>query len=134
MKVFNFRRICNDGVRVFGVILYKGIPFKGLWFMENYLKRIKTGEYISRRDQEGKQKGNWELQNVTGRTEIIIHIANWVKQLLGCFGIGKGIGNLNDEPALLRSGDALEEFMNFTKDDEAIKIIVEEPQDGMWVS
>lgn len=134
MKVFNFRRIYSDGKRIFGIVLYGG-NLLNIFTLENYSKKIKTGEYFAKRDQEGKYKGYWELQNVEGRTEIIAgHEANFYHQLEGCFGLGKEFGSIAGEPAILRSKEAVKEFLAMTKSDTEIKIIVEEPDEWKWVA
>lgn len=134
MKVFNFRRIHSDGKRIFGTILHNG-NLINIHTLENYAKRIKTGEYLAKRDEEGKYTGYWELQGVAGRTEIIAgHEANFFYQLDGCFGLGKEFGFIEGEPAILRSREAVKEWLEMTKNETEIKIIVEEPQDWKWIA
>jgi hypothetical protein len=36
----------------------------------------------------GKYKEGWEVQNVPGRTFIMIHPGNWPSNFLGCIGVG----------------------------------------------
>jgi len=124
MQVFNFKRISDDGIRIYGVVLQDNVPFAV--FIENFAKKIKTGEYFCKRDEEGKYVGCWELQDVTGRTEIIIHKANVASQLEGCIGIAEQFGIIDSEPAVLYSQNGFAEFMTKTKDDNTIKIILEE--------
>ena len=45
----------------------------------------------------------WEVTNVPGRSEILIHNANLPSQLLGCIGVGDGFGVLEGMKAVLNS-------------------------------
>lgn len=45
----------------------------------------------------------WEITNVPGRNEILIHNANVASQLLGCIAVGDHIGKLDGMPAVLHS-------------------------------
>lgn len=49
---------------------------------------IPEGVYDVAPDEEGRYTGYPELQAVPGRTEIIIHPANWVHQIQGCIAPG----------------------------------------------
>lgn len=61
-------------------------------------------EYSPRFDRELH-----ELKLVPGRSEIKFHVANYVKQLQGCIGVGLSIGDINRDgvPDLKSSGVAL---------------------------
>ena len=50
-----------------------------------------------------------ELKHVPGRSEVKIHVANYVKQLRGCIGVGLSVGDINADgvPDLKSSGLAL---------------------------
>ena len=51
-----------------------------------------------------------ELKLVPGRSEVKIHVANYVKQLEGCIAVGLSIGDINGDgmPDLKSSGVALD--------------------------
>lgn len=55
------------------------------------VSRITRGRY-----QEG-----WEIQDVPGRTYIMVHPANWPTDLLGCMGVGKTYTELQAHDGLL---------------------------------
>lgn len=134
MKVFNFRRIHNDGKSIFGVVLYNN-KLTNLKFLENWAKRVKTGEYFAEIDDGGKYKGYWKLKDVEGRTEIINgHEANFYYQLEGCQALGKEFGEIDGESAILRSKEAVKDYLNMTKDDKQIKVIIEEPEGWKWIA
>jgi hypothetical protein len=45
-----------------------------------------------------------------GRSAILLHRANRVSDVIGCLGIGKEVGELGGEPAVLRSTQAMREL------------------------
>ena len=68
----------------------------------------------------------WEYQNVPGRSDLQIHIANKASQLKGCCAPGESYGTLDGEPAVLRSGDAFKRFMDFTKDAVTLEVEIKD--------
>lgn len=46
----------------------------------------------------------------SGRTAILIHVGNFVRNVIGCIAIGKEHGTLGGEPAVLRSVLAMREL------------------------
>lgn len=61
-----------------------------------------------------------ELKLVPGRSEVKIHVANYVKQLEGCIGVGLSVGDINKDgvPDMVSSGKALErlhEALHYTE-------------------
>jgi hypothetical protein len=51
------------------------------------------------------------VQNVVGREFILIHPANWARQLEGCIALGRAIGEVMGEHGVIGSRDAVEGFM-----------------------
>jgi len=51
-----------------------------------------------------------EIENVPGRSHILIHKGNTPDQVQGCIAIGKGRGVLSSKLAVLSSGIAFDEF------------------------
>lgn len=49
----------------------------------------------------------WWLQDVPGRSEILIHQANVASELLGCIALGLSSGQLKGKPAVLSSRNAM---------------------------
>lgn len=45
-----------------------------------------------------------------GRTAILLHVGNRVRDVVGCIGVGKDHGSLGGEPAVLRSTLAMREL------------------------
>lgn len=59
------------------------------------------------RSASGKYKRVWHIQNVPGRTGILIHAANFLHQLQGCIAPGVTRGNSDGLPCVWNSGAAL---------------------------
>ncbi len=66
----------------------------------------------------------YEVQNVVGRTGILIHPANWFQELLGCIALGRSVDEVVDftgkwlgqpgrkQLGVTSSGDAVKAFWN----------------------
>lgn len=53
--------------------------------------RIPAGSYRVHASQHPEHGLCYELQAVPGRSAILIHPANWVRQLLGCIALGRSV-------------------------------------------
>jgi len=58
----------------------------------------------------------WELQDVPSRTYILIHVANFPKDIQGCIGLGTSL--MADRIAVSNSRNAMKKFEARTKDTE----------------
>lgn len=54
-----------------------------------------------------------EILDIPNRSDILFHIANWPENVLGCIGVGSGLGVLANKWAVLDSTQAFKEFMDF---------------------
>lgn len=66
------------------------------------------------RSGSGKYVDVWHLQDVEGRTEILIHAGNTKNDSVGCVIIGSERGELNGEAAVLGSKKALAKLNEVT--------------------
>ena len=66
----------------------------------------------------------WQLNNVPNRTFIQIHRGNTEKDVVGCIAVGKHLGAIRNQWAILNSRKAFEEIMEATKDLEEINIFI----------
>lgn len=56
------------------------------------------------------QPGDIPEGQTWGRSAILLHVANRVRDVIGCIGVGKDHGEIGDEPAVLRSTLAMREL------------------------
>jgi len=90
---------------------------------EPFISCIPAGKYIAKRYSSVKYPDVWKLQNVEGRSSILIHIGNKASNTQGCILVGKKRGFLGDDIAVLNSGDALEYIRNILDDEFTIEIV-----------
>lgn len=83
--------------------IYRVDPWHSANFPETYiLTNPELGVYRQPGDVPNGQK--W------GRSAILIHVANRVRDVIGCIGVGMEHGKLQGEPAVLRSVMAMREL------------------------
>jgi hypothetical protein len=90
------------------------------------IERPKTGEHpcipegtyvLSRYNSPKHGPNTWQYDNVPGRSNIQIHIANWPHELEGCQAPGTTRATSpNGEPGVSHSKLAYDAFMELTKD------------------
>lgn len=81
---------------------------------------IPTGEYDVQWQPSPRFGEKYTLQNVEGRTHILIHAGNCCGDVAkglksdveGCILLGKSVGSLAGQEAVLQSGDAVKEFQD----------------------
>ncbi len=104
---------------------------------------ILAGKYTVKRSPPGthpKHPGSFQIMDVKNRTDILIHVANTMDDLLGCVGLGQKWGTLvgtnPDHPehvgvtlkAVLGSKQAYKDFMEFLDGvDEFTLTIIDAP-------
>ena len=76
---------------------------------------IPKGKYKVYRIVSPKYGDCFQIMNVPNRSEILIHVGNTHRDILGCVLLGSGVGYLNDDRAILGSKNAVNEFMVKTK-------------------
>ena len=64
---------------------------------------IPEGVYEVKAYNSPKHGEVWMVQDVPDRSEIEIHCANNIKDLLGCIGLGDALGNINGLPSVMNS-------------------------------
>ena len=80
---------------------------------------IPTGNYICKRDNTGKHRF-YKITDVEGRTDIEFHIANTIKDLAGCIGLGL---SFDDEYNLVSSAKACNMLLDSMNDEDFILCI-----------
>jgi len=64
----------------------------------------------------------WQLNDVSGRSNIQIHAANKQQDVIGCIGLGTVLGAIDGEWAVLNSRTAMAEFTLATRDADQLRI------------
>jgi hypothetical protein len=83
--------------------IYRVDPWHSVHFPETYIiTNPELGVYRQPGDMPAGQK--W------GRSAILIHIGNFVRNVIGCIAVGMEHGELGGEPAVLRSIMAMREL------------------------
>ena len=71
------------------------LPYRDNRRMES---SIPPGTYVIRKEYSPRFNMQlWELYGVPNRSEIKIHVANFVRQLNGCIALGKRISDINND-------------------------------------
>jgi hypothetical protein len=87
---------------------------------------IPEGEYLCKwmeASASGKYKRVWHLQDVEGRSAILIHAGNLVRHTKGCILVGKHHGRIKGHDAVLSSKPALNKLRRvFEGSDFKLKI------------
>ena len=73
---------------------------------------IPAGTYICNRVQSQHFGDVFQVENVAGRTEVLIHRGNTIGDIKGCIILGTSFGNISGVSAILQSGDAFKMFMD----------------------
>jgi hypothetical protein len=82
---------------------YQVHPWNSVTFPETYiLTNAELGVY--------RQPGDIPKGQPWGRAAILIHVANRVRDVIGCIGVGMDHGKIGGEPAVLRSVMAMREL------------------------
>lgn len=82
---------------------------------------IPAGKYLVKfmaRSASGKYRNVWHLQNVPGRSGILIHNGNLVSHSRGCLILGSRTGSLGGHPAVLGSRGALRKLQSIVGRDD----------------
>lgn len=105
-------RVAYTKEGTFGVLIKDGFPvcvtLEDPW---NENKRniscIPVGVYSCTPHDGQKYKETWKLENVPGRSAILIHIGNTQANTQGCILVGERYGELDGQAAILGSKNAM---------------------------
>ena len=87
-------------------------------------KRINAGTYTLKPYSSAKYKDVYELQQVPGRTKILLHSGNYHNHTLGCLMPGKGHGTKDGDVAVWRSKEAMNEIKPLLKQARTITVTI----------
>ncbi len=125
-------RIKDTEYGTFGILFNKGIPF-ALTLENSWINNVRNvscipiGKYKCQRYTSPKFGETFRIMNVPNRGEIegvIFHKGNLDDDTRGCILIGEQFGLLNNEPAILRSGDGFAEFMDKNNSVSEFELII----------
>jgi hypothetical protein len=95
------RRTCDNGIQTLGNGLCDGFHFKTLelpWRNnERRVSCIPIGEYEIIKHNSPKFGLTYWVQNVTNRSEILIHKGNYHTDILGCILVGSAHKDINND-------------------------------------
>ena len=126
MKRIDIIRIAENQHGTFGVMLDhdimrdEPIPFATTLELRwrNNIENgscIPAGQYICKRVTSPKFGETFEITDVPGRANILLHSGNTLNDSLGCILVGKEFGKLDFITAILRSKAGFKEFMDKVK-------------------
>lgn len=98
-----FGRLSGEGLSLYTLEL----PWRG---NKNDVSCIPSGVYKVVHHSTKDYPDHYRLLNVDGRAGILIHAGNTISDIRGCILVGKSVGKLGKQDAVLESGAALAEL------------------------
>lgn len=83
---------------------------------EPFVSSIPAGKYKCKLRSSSKYERVYEVLDVPGRYDILIHLGNTVSDIAGCILLGERFGYLGGERAVLNSIHTFNKFMDKMKD------------------
>lgn len=74
---------------------------------------VPAGTYSVVKHNSYKYSNVWRLEDVKGRTGILIHAGNTADDTSGCILVGRGIGTVKSKPAIINSQAALKSLRQY---------------------
>ena len=114
-------RDCTNKMGTFGILTLWDLKFYTIekpWLNnEPWISCIPVGIYTLEMSYFDRgEYPAYEVMNVPGRTDILIHIANIQSNVQGCIGLGEQLGCINGQWAVLSSKRALRTFHTALED------------------
>jgi len=115
-------RLKDDGQSCLGLLHERWWTVERPW-KDNELRIscIPVGVYQVERHDSPSKGDCYEILDVPERTHILIHVANWSHELMGCIAPGTGINLMN--PMVQHSRDALNEMFDELPDEFELEIV-----------
>lgn len=132
MKKFTIIRLSiSNIIQTFGVFLDEGLPFavtlEKPWLNnQKEISCIPCGDYICKRVNSPKFGNTFQVTDVLGRSEILFHAGNFMKDTHGCIILGEQFEPLNGENAVIASGKAMSEFLQRTNGIDEFRLSIRE--------
>jgi len=114
MKLVTLQRSFASDKVTMGALQILGVDHPPIFTLENPWKGnqrnvscIPAGVYECVKHYGKKYHDVWRLENVENRSYILIHAGNTAKHTEGCILVGLAAGELNGDPAVLKSRPAV---------------------------
>lgn len=127
-------RVAQHDNSTFGVLLCANRPMfvtlEDLWRNnERMVSCIPVGTYKVKRHFSPKFGVCFKVEDVPGRSDILIHAGNTHNDTHGCILLGLMFGTLGTTAAILSSKAAMEAFLTALKDVQETTLIIEQAYD-----
>ena len=131
MKEIEIIRLKSNKISTIGTLLVDGVPklftLENPWLdNERMVSCIPFGWYTARRHQSPRFGETFIVESVPGRSHILFHAGNVAKHTLGCILLGREMGVLSGEDAVLRSRAAFKQFMRELKGINTFRLKIRE--------
>ena len=115
-------RFSSTSMRTLGLLGDQWWTVENPWLDNTVrLSCIPAGVYTVKRHDSPSKGRCWSVPDVEGRTHILIHVANWATDVLGCIGVGMGV-NLEDD-MVTGSRKALDDMLDALPDEWELEIV-----------
>jgi len=137
LAIFRIRRFVPENISAtYGIFLQDYTPFAVTIELpyknnQNDISCFDEGEYICERYSSEKYKNVWQITNVKNRTFILIHWANYLKDIKGCVGVGEKFSDINNDGVMDIAesknlpNEGFNELMKRTEGMDRFRLIVE---------
>lgn len=121
-------RLPSNFSGTFGILTRGGVPLcntcEDPW-NENrpQISCIPAGKYQCVPHSGTKYKNVWRLENVPGRSAILIHAGNSIEDTRGCLLVGNGFGIVNGLPSVINSRETLAQLRGILPSTFELEII-----------
>lgn len=127
MEKIKLQRATNGWDGTFGILSRDGVPLcatlEDPWNNNQVGNScIPAGTYRCKKFSGTVYKNVWEVQNVPGRTAILIHQGNTIANTRGCILVGFKLGYLDKNPAVLESKKALDYLRSELPDEFVLEV------------
>lgn len=125
---FCIKRFSENDKATYGVFCDNGVPFAvtlELPWLNNQrsISRIPAGTYkCERRMYHGGGYQTFEITNVPGRSNILIHKLNYIYETEGCIGVGEKFTEMNKDSKSSEIGESTEGFNEFMFKTEGLSV------------
>lgn len=131
MEQITLRRVAFSDHCVQGVLVYQNrallLTLEDAW-RDNLpeVSCIPPGRYRCARHSSIKFPNTWRLEDVPGRSAILLHAGNTDEDTRGCILVGRRFGDMSGIPAVLESQAAMDQLRYVTRGWKEFELTIEE--------